>query len=329
MEKIGVGIVGAGYMGRTHSFHYSQLKDVELVAVADVNVEAARELAAQYEIPHVYQDYQELLECPGVDAVSICTPDAVHRGPSVGAAQAGKHILLEKPIATTIEDARAILDAVEQAGVVLTIGFVSRFLKTYSLAHKSLEEDKLGDIMSIAAKRIIRASVGEYYAKRDTIIDFLSIHDIDLLRWFGGDVVSVYAEADAFVFPSEDKHDTAMALLRFANGAIGYFHGCWTLPNEVPYRATSTFEVVGKEGVVNVDAFDQSLRVASSAGCEFPIGWDLTSAFRAQLQHFIDCARTGEAPLITGEDGLKALAVAIACGRSAREHRPVEIAEIS
>jgi UDP-N-acetylglucosamine 3-dehydrogenase len=305
------------------------MKGVELVAVADVNPEAAQELAGQYEIPHIYRDYQDLLDCPEVDAVSICTPDAAHRDPSIGAAQAGKHILLEKPIATTMEDAREILDAVDTAGVVLTIGFVSRFLKTYSLAHKSLEEGKLGGIMSIAAKRIIRASVGEYYSKRDTIIDFLSIHDVDLLHWFGGDIVSVYAEADSFVFPSEDKHDTAMALLRFANGAIGYFHGCWTLPSEMPYRATSTFEVIGTEGVVNIDAFDQSLRVASSVGCEFPIGWDLTHAFRAQLQHFIDCAQTGKQPLITGEDGLKALAVAIASGRSAREHRPVEIKDIS
>jgi UDP-N-acetylglucosamine 3-dehydrogenase len=328
MKNIGIGIIGAGYMGKTHSLHHSQLKGVRLMAVADVNLEAAQELATQYEIPQVYRNYQELLASPDVDAVSICTPDAVHRGPGVMAAEAGKHILLEKPIATTIEDAKAILEAVEKAGVVLTIGFVSRFLKTYSLAHKSLEEGDIGEVMTISAKRIIRASVGEHYSKRDTIIDFLAIHDIDLLRWFGGDIISVFAQADAFVFPSEDKHDTAMAIVRFSNGGMGYFHTCWTLPSGVPYRATSTFEVIGKKGVASIDAFDQSVRIASSRGYEIPIGWDLTQAFREQTQRFVNCVRTGQKPLITGEDGLKALEVAIAARKSAREHRPVEIRDI-
>lgn len=326
METVGVGIIGAGYMGKTHALHYSQLKGVKLLAVADVNLEAAQTLAAQYEIPQSYQGFEDLLSCPEIDAVSICTPDAVHRGPSVCAAEAGKHILLEKPIATTIEDARAILKAVEEAGVILTIGFTARFMKAYSLAHETLEEGKLGEIMSIAAKRMIRASVGEHYFRRgDTIIDFISIHDIDLLRWFGGDMVSVFAVVDSFLPSSEGKDDTVMAVVRFANGAVGYFHACMTLPSGVPYRATSTLEVIGKEGVVSIDAFGQSLRVASSAGYEFPLAWDITQAFQDEIQHFIGCVRARRKPLVTGEDGLKALEVAIAAARSAREGKLVEI----
>jgi len=328
MDTIGIGIIGAGYMGRTHSLHYSQLRDVEIMAVADVRPESAQDLARQYKIPRVYRDYGELLADPRVDAVSVCTPDALHREPCMQAAAAGKHILLEKPIATTLEDARAILDAVEESGTVLLMGFVSRYLKTYATAHQNLEQGKLGDLLTIAAKRIIRASVGSLYSKRgDNILGFLGIHDIDLLCWFGGDVASVFAEAGAFVFAEDgpDTQDTAMALVRFASGAIGYVHSCWALPETVPYRATSTFEVVGKKGVASIDAFDQSVRIASDAGYEIPIGWDLTQAFRAQIQHFIQCVRGQEAPQITGLDGLRALKVALAAIASAREHRLVTL----
>lgn len=328
MDKIGIGIVGAGYMGRTHSLHYSQVKDVEIVAVADVNQEAANELARQYRIPHVYQDYGELLANPQVDAVSICTPDALHLDPCLKAAAMGKHMLLEKPIATTMEDAQAILDAVDNAGTVLLMGFVSRYLKTYATAHLNLEQGKLGDVLTVAAKRVNRSSVGSFYSKRgDNVIGFLGIHDIDLLRWFGGEVVSVYAETGAFVFSEHgpDTLDTAMVLVRFASGAIGYVHSCWALPDSVPYRATSTFEVIGQKGTVLIDAFDQSVRVASDAGYEIPNAWDVSQAFRAQALHFVECVRGRETPQIPGYDGLKALEVANAAIVSARENKPVNL----
>ncbi len=328
MDTIGIGIIGAGYMGRTHSLHYSQVKDVEIVAVADINQEAANELAHQHRIPHVYQDFEELLTNPKVDAVSICTPDAMHLAPCLRAAAMGKHMLLEKPIATTMEDAHAILGAVDKAGTTLLMGFVSRYLKTYTTAHQNLEQGKLGDVLTVAAKRVNRSSVGSFYSKRgDNIIGFLGIHDIDLLRWFGGEVVSVYAEAGAFVFSEHgpESLDTAMILVRFDSGAIGYVHSSWALPDSVPYRATSTFEVIGKKGTALIDAFDQSVRIASDSGYEIPNAWDISQAFRAQALHFVECVRGRETPRITGYDGLKALEVANAALISAREKRPVNL----
>ena len=322
-HDVGVGIIGAGYMGRTHAQHYSQLKGARVVAVCDVDQVAAQELAAEVGAELVTTNFRELVTSPTLDVVSICTPDALHRGPAVAAAEAGKHILLEKPLATTREDAEAIINAAEQHHVVLALGFVSRFLKTYEAAHASVADGSIGRLMTISAKRLTGAGVR--YAKRDDVVDFLAVHDIDLLRWFGGEIRSVTALADTFVLREYEHRHTAMLLLRFASGAIGYIHSCWVLPASAPYRATSTLEVVGSDGIVSVDTFGASVRIAAAPGISYPLNWDLGDAFRRQLGAFIECAASGAVPVASGKDGLMALDVVLAARRAIQTQTTVEV----
>jgi UDP-N-acetylglucosamine 3-dehydrogenase len=316
VSELGAGIVGAGYMGRTHAEQYQQVPGVRVVAVYDQDQIAAERLAESCGA-EAAGGLDELLAVKGLDVVSICTPDAKHREPAVAAAQAGKHILLEKPLATTMDDALAIMTAVEEARVVASIGFVCRFIDAYRSVHAALRSGRIGRLITIDASRLNTQSGAARVASRDDVLDFLAVHDIDMLRWVGGEIRSVFAMADQFVYSNrEGRNDTAQLLFRFECGALGRLLVSWAMPDSAPYRARATLSVIGTEGLSSLDSFDDRVGLWTAEGSEFPLDWRVSAAFLEQTRAFVTAVREGTgAPVVLG-NGLSALQVVLAAKRS-------------
>ncbi len=235
----------------------------------------------------------------------------------MAAARAGKHILLEKPLATTMDDALAIIAAVEESGVVASIGFVSRFIDAYRSVHGALSSGRIGRLMTIDATRLNIQSGAARVASRDDVLDFLAVHDIDILRWVGGEIRSVFAMADQFVYPNEEgRNDTAQLLFRFESGALGRLLVSWAMPDHAPYRARATLSVIGTAGLLSLDSFDDRVGLWTGGGPEFPLDWGVSAAFLEQTRAFVTAVRDGtDAPVALG-NGLSALQVVLAAKRS-------------
>lgn len=325
MSKIKVGIIGAGYMGQTHTRTYAGLHNVEIVGVADVVFSEAKKLSDQYQC-QAFENYKDLLAVPGLDGVSICTPDAIHRDPVMAAAKLKKHILLEKPLATNLEDADAIINAVKENGVLFQIGFVERFNKSYIVAQQAFQEGSIGNLVSIRTQRMSSRYAVERLAKRDDIITFLSVHDIDLMHWFAGSIKKISVEADSFTFPEyPENNDAAFILIRFNSGALGLVQVTWGVIDKVPFKASAKLELIGDKGIIKIDTVDHSVTIHSENGFNNLIGWNRVDAFNGQLSHFIHCIEKNEAPRVGLKEGLDSLKIALAAQECVKTGRPRSI----
>lgn len=325
MNKIKVGIIGAGYMGQTHTRTYAGMHNVEVVGVADVVFSEAKRLADQYECK-AFEEYKDLLAIPGLDAVSICTPDAIHRDPVVEAAKLKKHILLEKPLATNLEDANVIIDTVKENKVLFQIGFVERFNKSYIVAQQAFQEGSIGNLVSIRTQRMSARYAVERLAKRDDIITFLSVHDIDLMHWFAGSIHKISVEADSFTFPEyPENNDAAFILIRFNSGVLGLVQVTWGIIDTVPFKASATLELIGDKGIIKVDTVDHSVTINSEKGFNNLIGWNRVDAFNSQLSHFINCIGNNEVPRVGLKEGLDSLKIALSAQECVQTGRSIII----
>lgn len=327
-KELRIGVIGVGRMGERHIVAYQQLPGVKVEAIADTDQQRLKEVARKYGIDQFHNDYCQLLEVPDIDAVSICTPDDYHKEPAVASAEAGKHILLEKPIATSLEDADAIIKAASKNNVILMIGYTARFIRAFQYAKMAIDDGMLGDIFFVHAFWYNAADIEglSRIATRDSIITFLATHPADLLQWYLGRVERVFCEAGTFAWENPaDLADTASISLRFKSGAIGYISCSWA-GRGAAYKVKFQVEILGRDGVAEINTVNETLRVSSAKrGVELPLHYDPSDALRAELAHFIECVRNNRKPLVSGEDGKQALKVTLAAVESARSNRPVTL----
>ena len=326
MQPIRVAVIGAGYMGERHARIYAGLPDVELVAVCDVREGAARDLAARTGAS-AYSDFGALLRRDDLDAVSVCTPDGLHREPSELAMLGGRHVLVEKPIATTLADAGAMVEAAARAGVVLLVGHCLRFDPRYDQARQAVERGELGAIQTIYTRRANTVAAQDRLGGRCSLPLFLGVHDYDVMRWLvGSEVERVTAESKwGFLqgqgFPVEDAN---CALLRFAGGALGIAELTWILPRGFPAAGDHRLDLVGVMGSLSIATLETGLRRADG---QRAVQVDTASApsvqghpggmFYFQLRHFVDCVRGRAMPGVTPYDAVMALRIALAVERAA------------
>ena len=313
MEKqFNVGVIGVGAMGRNHARLYSELAGVELIGVADVNKQLAISIAQSYE-RKAYADYNDLLN-ENLDAVSIAVPTTLHKEVALDAIQQGINILVEKPIADTVENADEIIEAARQKGIKLMVGHVERFNPAIIKLKELINNGQLGDIISISAKR-----VGPYNPRiRDVgIILDLGTHDIDIMSYlYGNKVKEVYASGGSVIHSHEDH---AIITLNFDNGRSGVIETNWLTPHKV-----RNLTVIGSKGIAEVDYIQSSLRI-------FDREWvreakiEKEEPLKLELEHFIDCVRHDKEPLVSGQEGKHALQVALAAIESARTGRVCQI----
>ena len=264
MQPIRVAVIGAGFMGERHARIYAGMPDVELVAVCDVRETAARELAARTGAS-AYSDFAALLRRDDLDAVSVCTPDGLHREPCELALRGGRHVLVEKPIATTVADAEAIVEAAGRAGVMLLVGHCLRFDPRYDQARQAVERGELGAVQTIYTRRANTVAAQDRLGGRCSLPLFLGVHDYDVMRWLAGsEVERVTAESKWGLlreqgFPVEDAN---CALLRFASGVLGIAELNWILPRGFPAAGDHRLDVVGSAGSLSIATLETGLRRA-------------------------------------------------------------------
>ncbi len=335
MDTVGMALIGSGRMGAFHGETVSRrLPGARLVAVADPAPGAAERLAGRLGADRAYADVQQVWDDPEVGAVVIASPARTHAGLVVAAADAGKGVFCEKPMAVTLEDADRAIDAARAAGVVLQVGFNRRFAPDWQAARALLDAGTLGTPRML---RSLTRDPGGFDPARvlpDTIFLETLIHDFDTLRFLnpGAAAVEVFATADALVEPEwRDRGllDTAVVLIRFDNGAMATAEACF----EAAYGYDVRGEVLGSTGMATMgDGRRTGMSFSGAAGrvVETVRGDQelFPGAYTAELLAFTDAVRTATPAPVTGEDARAALAIALAAAECVRAARPVRLSEV-
>lgn len=296
------GIIGLGFFGEVHADALADMPGIELTALCTRRSERLTELSDRYGVRGRYADYRELLADPAVDVVSITTHVDDHRDITIEALRAGKHVLLEKPMAPGGAECEQILAVAQDARGLLMVGHICRFDPRVVLAKQAIDEGRIGRIISIHARRNLSKAIGAAHLDKISALMGDGIHDADLMLWFtGAKPVSVYAQE---VHPGTCKHpDGGFATVRFDSDAVGVIESVWHLPEQTPYAIDARMEVIGTEGALYINCAEAGLTIHDNRGVHQPdtLYWPQLfgrrfGILRAELRYFADCVVAGRQP---------------------------------
>ena len=336
MKKLKLGVIGTGRIGKVHIATLVQsVPQAEVVAVADVNLESATQLASGFGIPTVYDNFQDILKHPEVEAVVICSPTDTHAKYIVEAAKAGKHIFCEKPVDLSLEVIQGALKAVEEAGVKLMVGFNRRFDPNFAKIKQLVVDGKIGEphILKITS-RDPAPPPAEYSAVSGGMFMDMTIHDFDMARYIvGSEVTEIFVNAAVLVDPAIGEAgdvDSAVINLTYANGAMGVIDNS----RKAVYGYDQRVEIFGSKGMACADNnYPENHRYFAADGVHgsLPLNFFMErylEAYANEMKIFCN-AVVNDLPLpVSGDDGLKSVAIAMAARKSYLEHRPVKLSEI-
>jgi predicted dehydrogenase len=339
MNKLRVGIVGTGIMGGAHAKVYRTHPQCELIAASDLQRSRAASFAEEFGIPHVFDSHTKMLSGVDLDLISVCTPDFAHAVPAIDAANAGKHVLVEKPLATSVEDAEAIIAAAQRNRVKVMTQFSHRWATPYRHTKDLLQTGELGEpVMAYARKNdtlnVATDMIG--WADKSTPSWFLSSHDIDLVCWyFETEPEEVYANAvwKVLVRRGINTPDAAQAQVRFTNGAIGTFEACWIYPNTYPTTTDSFIEVITTGSVIHLDRKCEQIEVSTEKSYRYPRhsmsyiyeDGELHGAVGLSVRHFIKCVLEDREPLVTLDSSLRVTRILDAIQKSIDQGGPIRL----
>ncbi|PAP95085.1 Gfo/Idh/MocA family protein [Mesorhizobium wenxiniae] len=330
-----VAVIGAGFMGSMHASIFSSAPNCKLAAVVDPNVELARAVAARCGNAKVYASHDELLAAEKLDLVSICTPDNLHRAPAEAVAAKGVNLFIEKPIASTVDDAKAIIAAARDARVKLGVGYLLRFDPRYARAKELIDEGRIGAPIHLYARRNSARTEGpKRYAGKLPLALHVTVHDVDLVLWMlrGQHPVSVYAQQTDRLLGPTGTQDSIAAIARFSDGTVVNFESAWSLPSGARHMIDARLELIGTEGSFEVQCGDSGLYFADNDRSQemdtqhWPtlagrVGGDL----RQQLLAVLEWLEGADRPVASGEDALRSLELTLAMIRSAETGEVVRL----
>lgn len=331
--SIKIGIIGAGRIARVHAETLAyRIPEAKVVAVADIIPDAAKKLAADFQIPAVFESHRPIIEDKRIDAVIICSSTDTHAQMITEAAQAGKHIFCEKPIALDLPKIDAALHAVDKAGVKLQVGFNRRFDPSFKRARELVASGQIGTphILRITSRDPAPPPLAYVKVSGGIFLD-MTIHDFDMARYImGSEVVEVFAAGNVLVDPEIGKAgdvDTAVTMLRFANGALGVIDNS----RKAAYGYDQRVEVFGSNGMAMV-ANKTPDQVIQSDGVGVhsakPLHFFLerySDAYLEEMREFVTCLKENKAPSVGGFDGRIAVVIGHAAKRSLEEHRIIKV----
>lgn len=330
-KPVRVAVIGAGMMGSGHASCVAQSARGELMAVADVDLVRANRLADAHGAA-AYAGHRELLAGEDIDAVIVCTPDWGHREVCIDAAAAGKHVLVEKPLAMRLEDCDAIIGACDEAGVILMVGQILRFDPRYAAVKEAVESGEIGDVSYVYARRSNTLLQPRRFEGKTTVLHYLAVHDVDWMLWaIGEPVAEVYAAASRKALTDLGVDDSVFLTLKFAGGAVGCTQVAWILPEQASHNLDAYIEVTGTKGALFIDTPNAGVRFESQRPSRidttygFAIGGQTGGALREEVEHFLSCMQKGTAPLIDGPQARAAVAVVEAAAESVRTGQPVRL----
>lgn len=335
MPTIKLGLIGAGRIGRLHAENLVRcVPEAELLWVADVVPEAARETAERLEVYHWTTDYREVLEDPKVEAVLICTSTDTHAQIIQTAAAAGKHIFCEKPLTLDLVEIGKVLQAVQKAGVLLQVGFHRRFDPHFRRLKELLAAGEIGKpwLLKITSYDPAPPPISYIKVSGGIFLD-MTIHDFDMARFLLGEVEEVYAAGAVLVDQEIGKAgdvDTAVVTLRFKSGALGVITNC----RKATYGHDQRIEILGeKGGLFAENPLPHTACIANEGGYHTaPLHYFFMERYReayiAEMKAFVEAVRERKEPPVTGLDGKIPVAMGYAAKRSLLERRPVRLSEI-
>jgi len=332
MERVKTAVIGVGSFGELHAQAYVDSPLADLQAVVTTTEARVREVGERLGV-RWYTDFQEMLEKEDVDAVSISNRDADHKKPAIACARAGKHILLEKPMAPTVEEADDIIAAVEEAGVKMMVNFICRFEPNYLAAHEAIQRGEIGKVISIFGRRNITREAIDTYGKWTDILISAGIHEIDAMSWYANSKVGrVYGESARFSVSQEQEDNVFMALLRMENGTIGNLETSWSLPPTHPTWLEFRMDIVGTKGVIFIDNANKGMLISTEEECTHPevTYWPVHrgrvgGALREAVSDFLECILEDREPMVGAAEGRHSLEVAMAIKESCGTGKPVQI----
>jgi len=319
---IKVAVIGVGSMGQNHARVFFNSDEAQLVAVADSFFNNAEKVAKKYNIK-AYADYKEMIDKESLDAVSIVVPTSLHKEVALHALSRGKHVLLEKPIASDEKEAEEIIDCAEKNKVKLMIGHIERFNPAIIELKKRLQAGDLGEIYKIDVQRIGPFPVR--ITDVGVIID-LSVHDLDIIDYLiGVEPSRLYAETQQRLHPHQE--DSVTAMIKYANGVQAILNINYLSPTKV-----RELQIFGKKGMFKVNYLDQELYFYENKSFASEDWSSVTEGdikkiilpkkepLQVEIETFIDCISQNRESPVKGEQGLKVLKLANLLKKSAQEN---------
>ena len=336
MKKLKIGIIGAGRIGKVHTETIVRsIPNADVVSIADTNIIEAEKLIKKYGIDSYSGDYKDIIDNTEIDAVVICSPTNTHAQYIIEAAQAGKHIFCEKPIALNLDTIQNALNIVDESNVKMMIGFNRRFDPNFKKIKQMVMADKIGEphILKITS-RDPAPPPAEYVAESGGMFLDMTIHDFDMARFIvGSEVEEVYAVAGVMVDPKIGEAgdvDTALITLKFENGAMGVIDNS----RKAVYGYDQRVEIFGSKGMIKVDnnAPDNHNHYSQDGvHASLPLNFFMDryiEAYANEIKEFTQAILENKPMSVCGLDGLYAVKIGLAAKKSVEEKRPVKISEI-
>jgi predicted dehydrogenase len=338
--NVKAGIVGLGFMGRRYAEFLHKLRGVEITAVCDIRPEIAAE-CAEMTGARAFSDAEALTTSADVDAVFVCTPEDKHVAVSLAAINAGKAVMIEKPLAHSLEAANAIVEAARSKNALVMVGHLLRFEPRWAAAKRVIAAGDIGEVVSIATRRVGNVLDQSILGGRTTIPLYYGVHDLDIVRWFANaEATSIFASRRTGAlrqlgYPIDDLY---CAVLEFENNILATAELGWHVPASAVTAPTAGITVVGTKGWLKVEQADTGLQflAESRQSGVHPI-IDVTfwpevhgiagGALANELSHFLDCARKDAQPIITLDDAYEALRLSLAMEASADQKQVVQLSD--
>jgi UDP-N-acetylglucosamine 3-dehydrogenase len=333
VKPVDIAIIGPGRQGHTYANILDELATTRLVAVGGGSKASTGRLAAAHGVPgYPDRDYHAMLaEHPSIEAVIICSSEWEHVAPALAAIEAGKHLLIEKPLAPSAADAAMIVERAEAAGVTLMVCHSLRFNPRYAAMRQAVRAGAIGEVLYAHARRNAGQTAVDRVLGKFPLAFWLMPHDLDQMLWtVDSPVVRVRAESHA---GATTRSDFISATLTFANGVTGRVENSWGTPNQGGRPHNEVFSIYGTAGAAEVLGYENGVAVYKTGGVvEYPdtsytpiIHGQTEGPFRSLTRHFAGVVRELWEPVITGRDGLAVIRVAEAINRSLIEGREVEV----
>lgn len=340
MGKLKVGVIGCGSIAqKRHLIEYDANEHTEIVAVCDVVEDRAKEIGEKYQA-QAFTDYEELLKLEEIDVISVCLPNYLHAPVSVASLKAGKHVLCEKPMATTVMEANEMIQAAEESGKTLMIGHNQRFVSSHQKAKQLIDSGKVGKVYSFRTTFghggpegwSIDGKESWFFNGEQAVIGALGdlgVHKADLIRYLLGEVSEVGAMVETSAKDHSQVDDNAVSILKMENGAIGTLTASWSYK----MSGDNSTVIYGEKAILRLEEDpDYSLIVQYTNGevVKYELDKIQTNEEAGQtdshvIDHFVDCILNNKPPLITGEEGKRSLEVILASLESKEEKRIIKL----
>ncbi len=337
-HDVGIGIIGGGKAGRNFALAIRSCAGAEVRMFCTRSEDSARTAAEFCGVAGWTADYPAMLQDPDIHAVIVATPDEFHCEHTVLAARAKKHVLCEKPMCRSPEEADLMIREARENGVILMVGFTERYSHPCMEARRRIDAGEIGTPRMMLARRchplsVLRGRAWVNDVETGGVLNYAGPHNIDLVCWLmGGPPERVYAEMGQLILKDQDFTDCAVMTFRFPNGSIATLYETFAYPGAYPHGVDRNIEILGERGVLHVDFMSQPLKVYTDAGYEvadsvtWPMGErGIQGTLLAEVEHFIACVREGRTPLTTGEDGKLAMRIALSAREAAKTGKAIPI----